>query len=71
MNLTMTASPPGPQIGNLKPESLQQIEVMNEEDSVRPAIVDFDENDLDNPRNWPIWRKWSIVIAVSSMTFVR
>jgi hypothetical protein len=24
-------------------------------------VVDFDENDPENPLNWPTWRKWTIV----------
>ena len=27
-------------------------------------IVTFPPGDPENPRNWPTWRKWSIVIAI-------
>lgn len=28
------------------------------------GIVGFPPGDSENPRNWPTWRKWSIVIAI-------
>lgn len=27
-------------------------------------IVEFKPGDLDNPRNWPRWKKWTIVIVI-------
>ena len=35
------------------------------EDDAR--IVDFDDQDPEDPHNWPLWRKWSIVILVATM----
>ena len=28
-------------------------------------LVTFPPGDPENPRNWPIWRKWSIVVAIT------
>jgi hypothetical protein len=30
-------------------------------------VVDFDENDPENPLNWPTWRKWPIVWCTATM----
>ena len=35
------------------------------------VLVDFDENDPENPLNWSRTRKWLIVFAISWMGFVR
>jgi hypothetical protein len=35
------------------------------------VLVDFEENDPDNPLNWPSIHKWLIVFVVSWMGFVR
>ena len=29
------------------------------------SLVAFPSGDRENPRNWPLWRKWSIVIAIA------
>lgn len=35
------------------------------------VLVDFEENDSENPLNWSPMQKWLIVFAVSWMGFVR
>lgn len=35
------------------------------------VIVDFEENDPENPLNWSPMHKWMIVFVVSWMGFVR
>lgn len=30
-------------------------------------VVDFDENDPEDPLTWPLWQKWSIVTLVAIM----
>lgn len=35
------------------------------------VLVDFEENDPENPLNWSSMRKWLIVFVVSWMGFVR
>lgn len=35
------------------------------------VLVDYEENDSENPLNWSSTRKWLIVLAISWMGFVR
>jgi hypothetical protein len=35
------------------------------------VLVDYEENDPDNPLNWSPMQKWLIVFAISWMGFVR
>ena len=35
------------------------------------VLVDYEENDPDNPLNWSSARKWLILLAISWMGFVR
>ena len=35
------------------------------------VLVDYEENDPENPLNWSPMHKWLIVIAISWMGFVR
>ena len=30
-----------------------------------PIVINYGLNDVDNPRNWPKWKKWYITIFVS------
>lgn len=30
-------------------------------------VVEFGEKDPENPTEWPLWRKWSIVMLVATM----
>lgn len=49
-----------------KPESQQPPRALaNEEEDAH--FVQFEENDPENPRNWPTWRKWIIVALVATM----
>jgi len=32
-------------------------------------LVEFSPNDPTDPRNWPSWRKWSIIIALTIANF--
>ena len=42
------------------------------EDSVPDVVlVDYEENDPENPLNWSSMRKWLILLAISWMGFVR
>jgi hypothetical protein len=34
-------------------------------------LVDYEENDLDNPLSWAPMRRWLMVFAISWMGFVR
>jgi len=32
-----------------------------------PGLKDFEEGDTDDPKNWSLWRKWSIIFTVAAM----
>jgi hypothetical protein len=34
-------------------------------------IMDFGEKDDQNPRDWPLWRKWCIVMLVATMFMLK
>ena len=34
-------------------------------DGAEVELVTFEPGDPENPRNWPLWRKWSIVVAIA------
>ena len=44
--------------GEAPPQTVQR------PDGVNVELVTFQPGDLANPRNWPTWRKWSIVGAI-------
>lgn len=35
------------------------------EDGTEIELVTFPPGDPENPRNWPLWRKWSIVLVIA------
>ena len=39
-------------------------QIVKRADGTDVELVTFPPGDPENPRNWPLWRKWSIVIAV-------
>lgn len=49
-------------------------QVVQRADGTEVELVTFPPGDLENPRNWPEWRKWSIVIIITlidlSLSFV-
>jgi hypothetical protein len=58
----------------------REVEKVFEQQSLQPVtsdlssnvvLVDYEDNDSDNPLNWTKSRKWLIVLAVSWMGFVR
>lgn len=40
-------------------------QTVRNEDGIDVELVTFPPGDPENPRNWPIWRKWSIVVAIA------
>jgi hypothetical protein len=36
-------------------------------DDALPIVIAYGVDDVDNPRNWPKWRKWYITIVVSML----
>jgi hypothetical protein len=58
--------------GTKSEKSVEQLSQMSTGDSDPDVVlVDYDEDDRENPLNWPSLRKWLIVFAVSWMGFVR
>jgi hypothetical protein len=49
----------------------QRYEVSTTESDPDVVLVDFDENDPENPLNWSSMHKWLIIFAISWMGFVR
>ncbi|KAG8529727.1 uncharacterized protein KY384_005208 [Bacidia gigantensis] len=39
-------------------------QVVRKEDGTEVELVTFPPGDESNPRNWPLWRKWSIVAVI-------
>lgn len=39
----------------------------NHPNDALPILISYSHDDLDNPRNWPKWRKWYITIVVSML----
>ncbi|KAK3367591.1 major facilitator superfamily domain-containing protein [Podospora didyma] len=41
-----------------------------EEPATDPNVIDWDENDPENPFNWPSWKKGVNITLISALTFV-
>lgn len=39
----------------------------NHPNDALPILISYSQDDHDNPRNWPKWRKWYITIVVSML----
>ena len=39
-------------------------------DDLDPNIIDFDQNDPDDPQNWSSRYKWSITMLLALMAFI-
>lgn len=42
-------------------------QIVRNEDGVDVELVTFPPRDPENPRNWPTWRKWSIVVVIAGI----
>ena len=51
--------------GNTADPGVAPRQVVQRADGTDVELVTFLPGDPTNPRNWPTWRKWSIVIAIS------
>ena len=40
-------------------------QTIRREDGTSVELVTFPPGDPENPRNWPLWRKWSIVVVIA------
>ena len=49
----------------------QPLGVPTEDSDPDVVLVDYEENDPENPLNWSSTRKWLIILAISWMGFVR
>jgi hypothetical protein len=64
------ASPLSSDVQEISPD-LEKAFSANPDESLPPRedatnLVDFEENDPENPLNWATWRKWVIIILVAS-----
>lgn len=50
--------------GNTADPGVAPRQVVRRADGTDVELVTFPPGDPENPRNWPTWRKWSIVIAI-------
>ena len=50
--------------GNLAHPGLAPRQTMQKDDGTEVELVTFPPGDKSNPRNWPLWRKWSIVAVI-------
>lgn len=51
--------------GNAADPGVAPRQVVQRADGTDVEVVTFPPGDPENPRNWPVWRKWSIVIIVT------
>ena len=51
--------------GNTADPGTAPRQIIRQDDGKEVELVTFPPGDPGNPRNWPIWRKWSIVIAIA------
>ena len=64
-NTTSNLSPESVASGNTADPGVAPRQVVQRADGTDVELVTFPPGDPENPRNWPTWRKWSIVIAIA------
>lgn len=62
--MSSNPSPESVASGNTADPGAASRQVVHREDGTDVELVTFPPGDPANPRNWPIWRKWSIVIVI-------
>lgn len=62
--MSSNPSPESVASGNTADPGAASRQVVQREDGTDVELVTFPPGDPANPRNWPIWRKWSIVIVI-------
>ena len=62
----MSSDPPPESLasGNTADPGTAPRQVVRRADGTDVELVTFPPGDPENPRHWPTWRKWSIVIAI-------
>ena len=51
--------------GNTADPGVAPRQIVQRPDGTQVELVTFPPGDPENPRNWPTWRKWSIVIVLT------
>ena len=63
--MSSNPSPESVASGNTAYPGIAARQVVQRADGTDVELVSFPPGDPKNPRNWPTWRKWSIVIAIT------
>ena len=63
--MSSNPSPESIASGNTAGPGVAPRQVIQRADGTDVELVTFPPGDPENPRNWPTWRKWSIVIAIA------
>ena len=63
--MSSNPSPETSALGNTADPGVAPRQVIRRADGTDVELVSFPPGDPENPRNWPTWRKWSIVIAIA------
>ncbi len=62
--MSSNPSPESLASGNTADPGVAPRQVVQRADGTDVELVTFPPGDPENPRNWPTWRKWSIVIVI-------
>lgn len=63
--MSSNPSPESVASGNTVDPGTAPRQVVRRADGTEVELVSFPSGDPENPRNWPTWRKWSIIIAIT------
>ena len=63
--MSSNPSPESVASGNTADPGTAPRQVVQRADGTEVELVSFTHGDPENPRNWPTWRKWSIVIVIT------
>lgn len=65
MDITVRQTPESAAEGSSASPGVAPRQTVKRDDGTEIELVTFPPGDPANPRNWPMWRKWSIVIAIA------
>ena len=63
--MSSNPSPESVASGNTADPGTAPRQVVQRADGTEVELVSFAHGDPENPRNWPTWQKWSIVIVIT------
>ena len=63
--MASSASPEGVAEGNTAAPGEAPRQTFRRQDGTNVELVTFPPGDPENPRNWPLWRKWTIVATIA------